>query len=153
MPAGDVLVPVELIWPATCMTLDGRDETSDEVLEHPLAPTTHACRGGSITVRKRRVHGRRPPTGIVLEWTPACGPGRRTGPPDSLQACPGSPWEGGLWADLDKPVSCFLRQLLLEQACLDQARASLLAQPVAVAADGQDVAVVQERSRMAVATT
>jgi hypothetical protein len=68
------------------MTLDGRDETSDEVLEHPLAPTTHACRGGSITVRKRRVHGRRPPTGIVLDmdssvwtWTENWPPGLAAG--------------------------------------------------------------------------
>lgn len=51
----------------------------------------------------------------------------------------------GLWAHLDKPVtSWLLRQLLLELDGLDQAGAALLAQPIAVAADGDDVAVVEE---------
>src|SRR5512144_3193736 len=48
----------------------------------------------------------------------------------------------GLWTHLGKRVSRLL--LLIERHPFDQAGAPLLAQPVAVAADGENVAVMQQ---------
>jgi hypothetical protein len=76
------------------------------------------------------------------------------------RACPGSPQEGpareakcpherrsvargrSLWAHLGKPGSC---ELLLVQLCrLDEAGAAFFAQAIAVAADGDDLAVMEQ---------